>query len=33
MYTVEDLGGHRWTLCQSIADVAPEDWGGTSKEL
>jgi uncharacterized glyoxalase superfamily protein PhnB len=29
-YTVEDLGGHRWTFTQSIADVAPEDWGATS---
>ena len=27
-YTVEDPGGHRWTFSQSIADVAPEDWGG-----
>ena len=27
-YTVEDLGGHRWTFTQSVADVAPEDWGG-----
>ena len=27
-YTVVDLGGHRWTFSQSIADVAPEDWGG-----
>jgi uncharacterized glyoxalase superfamily protein PhnB len=27
-YTVEDLGGHRWTFTQSIADVAPETWGG-----
>ncbi len=27
-YTVEDLGGHRWTFSQSVADVAPEDWGG-----
>jgi len=26
-YTVEDLGGHRWTFSQSIADVAPEAWG------
>ena len=32
-YTVEDLGGHRWTFSQSIADVAPEDWGGTSVDL
>lgn len=29
-YTAEDLGGHRWCFSQSIADVAPEDWGGTS---
>jgi uncharacterized glyoxalase superfamily protein PhnB len=28
-YTVEDLGGHRWTVSQSIADVAPEEWGAT----
>ena len=29
-YTAEDLGGHHWTFSQSIADVAPEQWGGTS---
>jgi PhnB protein len=29
-YTVQDVGGHRWSFSQSIADVAPEDWGGTS---
>ncbi|MGH3097218.1 MAG: VOC family protein [Streptosporangiales bacterium] len=29
-YSAEDLGGHQWTFSQSIADVAPEDWGGTS---
>src|SRR5581483_12463451 len=29
-YTAEDLGGHRWTFSESIADLAPEDWGGTS---
>src|SRR5262245_21792595 len=28
-YTVEDPGGHRWTFSQSIADVAPEEWGST----
>lgn len=28
-YTAVDLGGHVWTFSQSIADVAPEDWGGT----
>ena len=26
-YTVEDLAGHRWTFSESIADVAPEQWG------
>jgi uncharacterized glyoxalase superfamily protein PhnB len=29
-YTAEDLAGHRWTFSQSIADVAPEEWGGRS---
>jgi uncharacterized glyoxalase superfamily protein PhnB len=29
-YSAEDLEGHRWTFTQSIADVAPEDWGGVS---
>jgi len=29
-YTAEDLGGHHWAFSQSIADVAPEDWGGSS---
>lgn len=29
-YEVEDLAGHRWTFSQTIADVAPEDWGGTA---
>jgi len=27
-YTVEDIGGHRWTFTESVADVAPEEWGG-----
>jgi uncharacterized glyoxalase superfamily protein PhnB len=31
-YTAEDLAGHRWTFSQSIADVAPEEWGGTSAQ-
>lgn len=31
-YTVIDIGGHVWTFSESIADVAPEDWGGTSAE-
>jgi uncharacterized glyoxalase superfamily protein PhnB len=27
-YTVQDPGGHHWTFSQSVADVAPEEWGG-----
>jgi uncharacterized glyoxalase superfamily protein PhnB len=27
-YVVEDLGGHRWTFSQTIADVDPATWGG-----
>lgn len=26
-FTAEDLAGHRWQFCESIADVAPEDFG------
>lgn len=26
--TVRDPWGHRWTFTQTVADVAPEDWGG-----
>jgi uncharacterized glyoxalase superfamily protein PhnB len=25
---VEDIGGHRWELTQTVRDVAPEEWGG-----
>jgi uncharacterized glyoxalase superfamily protein PhnB len=32
-YSAEDFAGHRWTFSQSIADVAPEEWGGTPGEL
>jgi len=32
-YTAQDIGGHRWTFSQSIADVAPEEWGGVSGQL
>ena len=32
-YTVEDVGGHQWTFSQTIADVAPEEWGGESGQL
>jgi uncharacterized glyoxalase superfamily protein PhnB len=26
-YTAIDIGGHRWTFTQSIADVDPRTWG------
>ncbi len=32
-YVAEDLAGHSWTFSQSIADMLPEDWGGTSGKL
>ena len=28
--SLADLAGHRWQLTQTIRDVAPEEWGGTS---
>ena len=27
-YTAADIGGHRWTFSQTIADVDPASWGG-----
>jgi uncharacterized glyoxalase superfamily protein PhnB len=29
-YTAEDPAGHQWTFSETVADVAPEEWGGTS---
>ena len=29
-YSVEDHAGHHWTFSQTLADVAPEAWGGVS---
>jgi uncharacterized glyoxalase superfamily protein PhnB len=29
-YTAVDPGGHHWTFSETIADVAPEEWGGAS---
>jgi uncharacterized glyoxalase superfamily protein PhnB len=28
-YTAEDPAGHRWTFSETLADVDPEEWGGT----
>jgi len=27
---LEDIGGHRWELTQTVRDTAPEGWGGTT---
>lgn len=27
---LEDPDGHRWELTQTVRDVQPEDWGGTT---
>jgi uncharacterized glyoxalase superfamily protein PhnB len=27
-YSVADLAGHQWTFTQTLADLAPEEWGG-----
>ena len=29
-YTAEDLAGHQWTFYETVTDMAPEEWGGTS---
>ena len=27
---LEDMSGHRWELTQTVRDVEPEEWGGTT---
>lgn len=27
-YNAVDLAGHHWTFSETIADIAPQDWGG-----
>jgi uncharacterized glyoxalase superfamily protein PhnB len=29
-YTAQDPEGHQWTFSETLADVAPEEWGGTT---
>ena len=29
-YTALDPDGHRWSFTETVAEVAPEQWGGTS---
>jgi uncharacterized glyoxalase superfamily protein PhnB len=30
-YEAEDLAGHHWTFSETLRDVAPEEWGGTTR--
>jgi uncharacterized glyoxalase superfamily protein PhnB len=32
-YDAEDFHGHRWNFTETISDVEPESWGGTSVNL
>lgn len=29
-YNAEDFAGHQWTFSETLADVAPETWGGVT---
>jgi uncharacterized glyoxalase superfamily protein PhnB len=31
-YHARDPFGHRWLFSETLADVRPEDWGGTTVE-
>ncbi len=31
-YNAEDPAGHQWTFSETLADVAPEEWGGKTVE-
>jgi uncharacterized glyoxalase superfamily protein PhnB len=30
-YAAEDHAGHRWIFSETLRDVAPEEWGGTTQ--
>lgn len=32
-YSARDPWGHHWTFSESIADRAPEEWGGTAVDM
>jgi len=32
-YNAVDFAGHSWTFSESVADVHPQDWGGTAERL
>jgi uncharacterized glyoxalase superfamily protein PhnB len=32
-YDAQDFYGHRWNFTETLADVEPESWGGTSVNI
>lgn len=32
-YSANDFAGYSWTFSQSVADVHPDEWGGTAEQL
>jgi uncharacterized glyoxalase superfamily protein PhnB len=32
-YNAHDFAGYSWTFSQSVADVHPQEWGGTAEQL
>ena len=32
-YNAIDFAGRSWTFSQSVADIHPDEWGGTAEEL
>lgn len=32
-YSAEDLAGNRWTFSQTVADIAPQNWGAIVGDL
>jgi uncharacterized glyoxalase superfamily protein PhnB len=32
-YTAEDPAGHHWTFSETLADVAPDSWGGGARRI
>lgn len=32
-YNARDFAGYSWTFSQSVADVHPQEWGGTAEQL
>ena len=31
-YAAEDPAGHQWTFTETLRDVAPEEWGGITRQ-